>query len=557
MKKLFAVLMVAVMVLALSSMVFAVQTVGTESATTGTVTISNATVGETYQGYRIFNATVARTNGTDANDPSDDGSTAINYTWAGTGSMPTNSYFTADTSGNITATAAAGTGAGGLSDGAIALIKSWIGADNSTYSFPTAAANPTVATDTTLKFAGLDYGYWYFTSTLGTLVTIDSTNPNAAVQDKNEAPTIDKKVKEDSTGNYGKQNDAEYGQTVEFQTIINCKEGAKSYVLYDLMDSNLQFNGVSSITIFVNDSQSSTAVPATVTVNEGGTDVTYTNWTASAGGTYPDGTGTTTATFNIVFGEHLLDTLEDNYKIVVNYTATVLNTATVGTAMPNDTILTYGNAQKTAQSETKTFTWGLHIYKYTGTLGSGETALQGAEFVLARHATETVDVNGTPTQVEGHYFATVDANGNFTGRTAFIPLSQVAETAIPTMTSAEFQTLGATILTTNASGEININGLDEGSYKLIETKAPAGYNKLTQPITQAITTVGDYSTLTTDLTSGTSGVTTINVANNAGTVLPSTGGSGITILYIIGGILVAVAAVVLITLFTVKASKQD
>ena len=454
--------------------------------------------------------------------------------------MPTNAYFEADASGNITATAAAGSGANGLSTGAIETIQSWIGSNNSTYSFPTTAA--TVATDTTMKFAGLDYGYWYFTSTLGTLVTINSTNPNATVTDKNEAPTIDKKVKEDSTGYFGKQNDAEYGQTVEFQTTINCTKGASNYVLYDLMDPNFTFDGVSSITIVLNDSNNTRNVPATETVNIGGTDTQVTNWTASTGGTYPDGNGTTTATFNIVFGEYLLNQLETGYKIIVDYTATLENTAAVNTAVLNDTILTYGNAQQTAESETHTFVWGIKVVKYTGADVTTGTKLQGAEFVLARHA--TID-NGQGGTVEGHYFATFDANGKLSGK-VFVPLSTLAEADIPTTTSAQFATLGATVVTSNASGEVNLSGLDEGTYHLIECKAPEGYNKLTAPRSVTLATTGDYSQIATALSSGTNGITEVDVENNAGTVLPSTGGIGTTIFYILGGTLVAGALVVLI-----------
>lgn len=534
MKRTLAFLMAMVLVLALATMAFGDQVIGTESATTGTVTITNATVGETYQGYRIFNATVARSDNGTAATPGDDTSSGINYTWAGTGSMPTNSYFEADASGNITATAAAGSGEGGLSAGAIELIKSWIGADNSTYSFPATAA--TAATDATMKFAGLDYGYWYFTSTLGTLVTINSTNPNATVTDKNEAPTIDKMVKEDSSDNFGKQNDAEYGQTVEFQTTINAKTGAKNYVLFDKMDSNLEFAGIDHITIVLNDSSTITNVPATETVNEGGVDVVKTNWTATTGGTYPEGG---TATFNIVFDDYLLSKLTTGYKIIVDYKATVKDSAAVNTAILNDTVLQFGNNQKTAQSETHTFVWGAKVVKFTGSDAATGTKLPGAEFVIARH--------GTVSGVNGHYFATFDANNKFTGWSAFVPETTLSEAAIPTTSSSDFATTyGATVLTTNASGEINVSGLDEGPYKLIETKAPAGYNKLTAPRDLVITTTGDYSQIATALTSGTNGITEVNVQNNAGTVLPSTGGIGTTLFYIIGGLLVVGAVVVLI-----------
>lgn len=547
MKRVFAILVALMLVCSMAVTVFAVQTIGTESATTGTVTISNATVGESYQGYRIFNATIARTDGTDANDPSDDGSTGINYTWAGTGSMPANSYFSADASGNITAQAAAGTN-GVLSADAIALIKSWIGADNSTYSFPTASTNPTVATDTTLKFAGLDYGYWYFTSTLGTIVTINSTNPNVSVTDKNTAPTVEKTVKEDHLDQYGKQNDAEYGQTVYYRTTIKAKRGATGYVLYDLMNSGLTFDGINTITVKLNDGTNTSVVPATQTVQEGGVDVVKTNWTASLGGTYPDGNNTT-ATFNIVFDQYLLSQMHDSDSLIIEYTATLNNTAAINTALPNKTILTFGNASQTAESETRTYTWGAQIYKYTGTLGSGETPLQGAEFILARHATE--EINGVSTQ--GNYFGIFDNNGKLVGKTSFIPSTTLSDADLLTIDSNTLATnYGATILTTGANGQINMIGLDEGTYYIIETKAPDGYNKLTSNRQLTIASSGPNADLSAPLTSGTLGVTTVNVENNAGTVLPSTGGEGTKWIYITGGILAAGALIALVIIRKVK-----
>lgn len=535
MKRTLAFLMAMVLVLALATMAFGDQLIGTESATTGTVTITNATVGETYQGYRIFNATVARTEGGNASDLTDDGSTSISYTWAGTGTMPTNAYFEADTSGNITATTAAGSGTN-MTPEAIELIKSWIGTNNSTYSFP--STSPVEATDTTMKFAGLDYGYWYFTSSLGTIVTINSTNPNVSVTDKNTKPTIEKFVEEDATSTYGKQNDAEYGQTVKFQTIIYAKKGAQNYVLYDQLASGFTFDGITSIHVFQNGAGTETEIPATETVSGN----TVTNWTAAEGGTYPsDPTGT--ASFTVTFNQDYLNRMEDTSHIIVRYTATLNNTAVVNTAIANSAILTYGASNsKTAESQTHTYVWGAKIVKYTGTDAASGTKLAGAEFVIAKHVTDGETK---------HAFATFDSDGKFTGWTSAVSESALPEASLPTKTSAEMEFYGATVLTTNSSGEINVTGLDAGSYHVIETKAPAGYNKLTSAVPLTVTSTSDTvdaAKLTTAVvcSSGTNGITEVDVQNNAGSELPSTGGIGTTLFYIIGGLLAVGAIVVLI-----------
>ena len=113
----------------------------------------------------------------------------------------------------------------------------------------------------------------------------------------------------------------------------------------------------------------------------------------------------------------------------------------------------------------------------------------------------------------------------------------------------------ATTLETSGTGNILIEGLNVGTYYLEETEAPAGYNKLTEPIEVEINA-------TTSITSGSETVqyknsnedsytqatdATVKVLNQAGKQLPSTGGIGTTIFYVIGGGLMAVAAVLLVT----------
>ena len=62
------------------------------------------------------------------------------------------------------------------------------------------------------------------------------------MKEKNDLPGIVKEVKEDSTGEWGDENTAEIGDTVEFQTTITAKPGAESYVLHDVMSKGLTLN---------------------------------------------------------------------------------------------------------------------------------------------------------------------------------------------------------------------------------------------------------------------------------------------------------------------------
>ena len=91
---------------------------------------------------------------------------------------------------------------------------------------------------------------------------------------------------------------------------------------------------------------------------------------------------------------------------------------------------------------------------------------------------------------------------------------------------------------TDNKGAASFKGLADGTYQLVETKAPAGYNQLTGP--QEVKVAGS-TTDTTKLS------VEAKVANSAGTLLPSTGGIGTTIFYVLGAVLVVGAGVLLVT----------
>ena len=99
-----------------------------------------------------------------------------------------------------------------------------------------------------------------------------------------------------------------------------------------------------------------------------------------------------------------------------------------------------------------------------------------------------------------------------------------------------------TELTTDANGKIEIKGLDADTYYLRETQAPAGYNKLANDVEVKI-----EPTESTDGKTLTLAAVTSKINNNAGTELPSTGGIGTTIFYVLGSVLVIGAAVLLVT----------
>jgi len=110
---------------------------------------------------------------------------------------------------------------------------------------------------------------------------------------------------------------------------------------------------------------------------------------------------------------------------------------------------------------------------------------------------------------------------------------------------------GDATITIHDGETINLVGLKAGIYYLVEKTTSAGYNLLDGPVTVTITEASDstpeHPKHTVTCEGGNisdEGVITVN--NNSGTVLPSTGGIGTTIFYIVGGILLVGAAIVLV-----------
>ena len=185
MRSVFALLLVIVMMLALSTAALA------DGETTGSVTIDNAVKDKTYSIYKIFDL-----------DSHDANYKAVTYKvdadWAGFFAAGAKGldYVTIDDMGYVTWNE--GKSAAEFAAAAIDYAtKNGIAADGSAK-----------ASSSTVKFENLALGYYLVQSDLGALCSLDTTTPNVTIKEKNAEPTIDKQVKEDSTGAFGKTNDA-------------------------------------------------------------------------------------------------------------------------------------------------------------------------------------------------------------------------------------------------------------------------------------------------------------------------------------------------------------
>ena len=469
--KLAGILLALAMVLGIAATAFA-------EGETGSITINDAAVGQTYTIYQILDL---ESYNNEARAYAYKATTAWN-TFINSGAIK-DIYVEVDAQGYVT-------WKGDADAAAFAKLAQKYAKDNSI-----ANQGSVTATTTTVSFNSLDLGYYLVDTTLGTLCSLDTTNPDVVMEEKNEVPTNVKTVEEDSTGNYGEKNDADIGQTVNFKSTITAQAGAENYVFHDKMSAGLTYGSVTCITL-------------------NGTAVDASNYTVTAPAADGD-------TFDVTFTQAFCDTLKANDQIVISYTATLNENAKVGLeGNPNESKLSYGDkgdashtpSGTTPPSTTKTYTWDVDVFKYTMN-GETETALAGATFTLSKNA-------------DGSNPIALVSEGNNVYR--------VAKTN---------ETDTATEITTDATGKFTIKGLDADTYYLTETAAPAGYNKLAAPVTIVIGENG----VVNGTTEAPQGVDEVKVLNQSGTELPSTGGIGTTIFYIVGGVLVVGAVVLLVT----------
>jgi len=511
---------------------------------TGSITINPAVTDPkapttTYEAYKIFDMT------TDGNVDGNGNYTAVAYTinsaWANffADGAPGASYLVATDTGDLNAIAVNGT------TKYINITESNV-ATFAKAAYEYAMETPVAATKsqsvekgtTTVKFSDLALGY-YMVYPVGASINIDSytslvsltsTDPDATIAQKAKYPTLEKTASDISV---------EVGQTITY-TLSSTVPDTTGYSKYEMTFSDttsagLTFDGTDSIIVKIGDDTLTAGTDYTVSTTSPDFTVTI-NMLSS---TTTD--GTTTYSSKYTYGS----------AITITYTATV-NANAVSVVSTNNATLTYNNNPKDGTSTgttppvvVKVHSAKIVIEKVDGSSSSDKrTKLPGAKFVLRVKTvgTATGDTHEQDIGVGKYYkYTAATAASGTEGEDGYVPASPASVSWV-TVTDESASALAVnkniTVVTTDENGEAKFEGLEDGTYELIEVVAPAGYNLLTAPV-EATVSGSDTDTTTLSVSK--------TIENNSGTVLPSTGGIGTTIFYVVGSILVVAAGVLLIT----------
>ena len=438
------------------------------------ITIPKTNEGQIYKIYKLFDATVTESHET--------GGEGISYQLMNGKTLPDdNTWFQVDLAGNVTAK-------DGIEEKDIITdaFKDW------------ATGYGIELTDKQIEgngaeqsFTGLSDGYYFITTTTGTLVTVTSVGPDVEVEDKNPGTTIDKKIHSAETGSVesdGEKALSQIGSSVTFESRVPIKDGALNYVFKDNMSDGLTCNG--DVEVFLVDA-GGVVEESTAAIDQ----------TVCGAATYPD-----SGDYDIVLPfDNAWLKANKGKDIVIRYSATVNSNAVIAEdGNPNTARIEWGNTEDPLfnQDDAVVYTAQISVIKYEGSATSEDAKfLGGAGFKLKN--------------ADGKYYK--------------------LDNGVVTWVDAEES--GDEHVSAEADGKMPpFIGLPDGVYTLVETTVPEGFNKASD--TTVTIKDQDYAAKNLDQTA--------NVENRQGTELPSTGGIGTTIFYVIGGVLILGAAIILV-----------
>ena len=518
-KKMMALVVALVMCIAMAiPAMAATQTVAKSpaDADNATITVNNPAKGETYKVFKLFDATVGE-NGEISYQCTGDIPSALSAFFTKDSSnnvIPDDSILEKDGDGKVTGSK--------MTDALKTALETWASSEGATK-----VAEAESDGKEALAFTGLPYGYYVVTTThkpdgenAKAAITVTSTKPNASIYDKNSnTPTAKKEVEHES---YTIGDTIKYTATFDTTNYMGEGENAKQvvdYVISDTLPSYLSNVTVKSITIG--------GEAATVQQFDGNKKITI-PWATKD-------TSVSPAKFTSIY--------DQGAQIVIVYEAKLTSTTNINKADKNEISILpevdNDNGDKTPwerdwKDDAEITTYAAALKK----VDENKAALDGAEFTIKGLVVE---------ETEAGVYTVVSYD--------------------PTSTTP------SATLKTDSNGKLYIVGLaSDVDLTVTETKAPAGYNKLTEDKTlepqvlskQLFKTSGyekydkdgnlidskteetaEYTQVTKNLSE--LDAAALEIINNKGTELPSTGGIGTTIFYVIGAILVLGAGILLVT----------
>lgn len=416
--------------------------------------------------------------------------------------------------------------------------------------------------------SGLEPGYYVVTLGSGSSVSDEAQQSLVLVDEdgttitpKYAVPTVDKEIVADNEEKEAVT--ASIGDTVEFKLTGTlpydyATYGTYTYEFQDTLSTGLTYND--DVKVYVKNGEEDEVEINGYTVNktsDTSINVTFTDLKS----------GVTAAE------EGKTVTIDKDSKIIVKYSATLNANAEIGTAgNTNKVKLKYSDDTSsdgtgtTPESYVKVYTTGLRLEKIDA---ATQKALTGATFTIEGtdkrvgvrvNYTYTADENGTYYKLTdtGTYTTTEPTDNTKSkyevseeGAENYVKYTREEVTAKDDASDSEFKATA----TVGDDGVLVIKGLGAGIYDIKEITAPSGYNLLKEPIIITIEekNVTKDSCEWTVLNNGaqiqnlnSDNLYTFQVANKQGSTLPSTGGMGTTLFYVVGALLMAGAAIVLV-----------
>lgn len=433
-------------------------------------------------------------------------------------------------------------------------------------------------TGTATEYTGLTPGYYLVKDQDGsldstgeayTLYVVQVVNDTLKFTPKGNVPSTDKKIVEGD--NKVETNEASIGDEVNYEITGTMPSNIADYKTYYYMFTDTLSKGL----FYKADS-------IKVTVN----DVDVTSYFYKGVGTYNEKTGTTIEVgildikaLSLVAG---VGDITKDTKVVLTYTATLNENAVIaGDGNPNDVKLDFSNnpnnsgdgsttppenpdkpvpehpTGETPKKEVVTYTTELTILK----TDEDHKFLPGVEFtltgngvniVLVTEETFTGDVDGEYWKLKNGTYTTTEPTiaGDETDNSAdYDDVNKKYKKETKVVAKGNDKTETDVVGTVQADGTVTFKGLGAGEYTITETKTLPGYNTI-EPIQFKLTFNAETKTFVSDnenVTVGEDNMLDTSIVNQKGSLLPSTGGIGTTIFYIVGAVLVIGAGIILVT----------